>query len=73
MKRGLEGAVRAVAMARKTAMASKDDDNHDNCYDSDNDDDRPQRVKRYLKLRCAAEHTSHRIGRRHLQDASTIL
>jgi hypothetical protein len=73
MKRGLAGAVRAVAMARKTAMASKDDDNHDNCDDRDNDDDRPQRVKRYLKLRCAAEHTSHRISRRHLQDASTIL
>jgi hypothetical protein len=54
-------------------MASKDDDNHDNCDDRDNDDDRPQRVKRYLKLRCAAEHTSHRISRRHLQDASTIL
>jgi hypothetical protein len=62
-----------VAMVRKTAMASKDDDNHDNCDDSDNDDDQPQRVKRYLKLRCAAEHTSHRISRRHLQDALTIL
>ncbi len=67
MKRGLAGAVRAVA------MASNDDDNHDNCDDSDNDDDRPQRVKRYLKLRCAAEHTSHRISWGHLQDASTIL
>jgi hypothetical protein len=73
MKRGLAGAVRAVAMARKTAMVSKDEDNHDNCDNSDNDDDRPQRAKRYLKLRCAAEHTSHRISRRHLQDASTIL
>ncbi len=73
MKRGLAGAVRAVAMARKTVMASKNDDNHDNYDDSDNDDDRPQRVKRYLKLRCAVEHTSHRISRRHLQDASTIL
>jgi hypothetical protein len=73
MKRGLAGAVRAVAMARKTAMASNDDDNHDNCDDSDNDDDQPQRVKCYLKLRCAAKHTSHRISRRHLQDALTIL
>ena len=73
MKRGLAGAIRAVAMARKTAMVSNDDDNHDNCVDSDNDDDRPQRVKCYLKLRCAAEHTSHRISRRHLQDASTIV
>jgi hypothetical protein len=73
MKRGLAGAVRAVPMARKTAMARKDEDNHDNCDDSDNNDDRPQRVKRYLELRCAAEHTSHRISRRHLQDASTIL
>jgi hypothetical protein len=72
MKRGLAGVVRAVAMARKTAMASDDDDNHDNCDYSDNDDDQPQRVKRYLKLRCAAEHTSHRISRRHLQDAATI-
>jgi hypothetical protein len=72
MKRELAGAVRAVAMARKTAMASDDDDNHDNCDDSNNDDDQPQKVKRYLKLRCAAEHTSHRISRRHLQDASTI-
>ncbi len=62
-----------MAMVRKTAMASKDDNNHDNCNDSDNDDDQPQRVKRYLKLRCAAEHTSHRISWRHLQDASTIL
>ncbi len=62
-----------MAMARKTAMASKDDDNHDNCDDSVNNDNQPQRVKRYLKLRCAAEHTSHRISRRHLQDAWTIL
>ncbi len=73
MKRGLAGVVRAVAMVRKMAMASNDDDNHDNCDDSDNDDNRPQRVKRYLKLRCADEHTSHRISRRHLQDALTIL
>jgi hypothetical protein len=54
MKRGLAGAVRAVVMARKTAMSSNDDDNHDNCDDSNNDNDRPQRVKCYLKLRCAA-------------------
>ncbi len=73
MKRGLAGAVRAVAMARKRAMASNGDDNRDNCDDSNNDDDQPQRVKRYLKLRCAAKHTSHRISRRNLQDASTIL
>ncbi len=72
MKRELAGAVRAVAMARKTAMVSDNEDNLDNCNDSDNNDDRPQRVKRYLKLRCAAKHTSHRISRRHLQDASTI-
>jgi hypothetical protein len=58
MKRGLAGAVRAVAMARKTAMASDDDDNHDNCYDSDNDDDRPQRVKRYLAKMCCRTHKS---------------
>jgi hypothetical protein len=73
MKRGLAGAVRAVAMVRKMVMASDDNNNHDNCDNSDNDDDQPQRVKRYLKPRCAAKHTSHRISRRHLQDASTIL
>jgi hypothetical protein len=37
-KRGLAGAARAMAMVRKTAMASNDDDNHDNGNNRDKDD-----------------------------------
>jgi hypothetical protein len=60
-------------MVRKTAMASNVDDNHDNYDDSDNVNARSQRVKHYLKLRCAAKHTSQRIRWHYLQDASIIL
>ncbi len=37
-KRALAGAVRAMAMARKTAMASNNGDNHINGNDSNNND-----------------------------------
>ncbi len=38
-KRGLAGVVRAMAMARKMAMASNKDDNHVDGNDSNNGDD----------------------------------
>jgi hypothetical protein len=38
-KWGLAGAVRAMVMAWKTAMASNNDDNHDNGDDSNNNND----------------------------------
>jgi hypothetical protein len=42
----------AMAMARKTAMASNDDENHDNGNDSDNKDNHKGQMLHIAKMCC---------------------
>ncbi len=52
MKRGLAGVVRAMAMARKTAMASNNNDNQDDGNNSNNNDDHKGLTLPIAKMCC---------------------